>query len=487
MYRDSTMSSHRTRQASLVDVLMRSTGTTWNNEDHLLNTFSGVFIPCICTIFGVVIYLRMGFLVGQAGLFGSFLILGAAFVISLLTVLSLSALVSSGQVSSGGLYDGVRKSVGAEFGAVIGILFFCAYVVGIANYAIGFAHALVSQTGIHETFNIFPWNPPGSWVETIVASMATTLAAVVASQGVAVGSRVLLFIFIVIIISVITSMLCLLISTTDQKSGHTAFNMKTLANNTGWDLKPFGPYPENSPWLMFTIMFPGFTGVIAGANLSGELKTPRESIAIGTLSALLFAFCTYLFICFVLASTVERNTLQSDMLIIDTVVEGSTNLPIVFIGIMSTTLSSVLSYMLGAPRVLQAMSRDGLFPILQPFSITNSNNEPVRAVVLTWLLTQIVILVGDLDLLLPVVSGCFLICFCAVNLTCFVLEFSPRAQQRNRHFRLYSKWSALLGRYSICITFSLLQTCFKTPKQAFFNVYKYIWNIFYHTLISYYK
>lgn len=63
---------------------------------------------------------------------------------------------------------------------------------------------------------------------------------------------------------------------------------------------------------------------------------------------------------------------------------------------------------------------------------------PVRAVVLTWLLTQIVILVGDLDLLLPVVSGCFLICFCAVNLTCFVLEFSPRAQQRNRHFRLYS-------------------------------------------------
>ena len=56
-------------------------------------------------------------------------------------------------------------------------------------------------------------------------------------------------------------------------------------------MKPFGPYPENSPWLMFTIMFPGFTGVIAGANLSGELKTPRESIAIGTLSALLFAFC----------------------------------------------------------------------------------------------------------------------------------------------------------------------------------------------------
>ena len=93
----------------------------------------GVFLPCICTIFGVVIYLRMGFLVGQAGLFGSFLILGAAFTISLLTVLSLSALVSSGDVGRGGLYDGVRKSVGPEFGAVIGILFYCAYVVGIGK------------------------------------------------------------------------------------------------------------------------------------------------------------------------------------------------------------------------------------------------------------------------------------------------------------------------------------------------------------------
>ena len=438
----SSTDSRLRRQSSLVDVLMRSS----SQIDAQLNTFMGVFLPCICTIFGVVIYLRMGFLVGQAGLFGSFLILGAAFFISFLTVLSLSALVSSGEVRSGGLYDGVRKSVGPEFGAVIGILFFCAYVVGIANYAIGFAHALVSQAGIHESFNIFPWNPPGSWVETIVASLVTLLAAIVASKGVAVGSRVLLFIFIIIIISIVTSMLCLLISTTDHQSGHTAFSFVTLQNNTGWDLTPFGPYQKNSPWLMFTLLFPGFTGVIAGANLSGELKTPRESIAIGTLSALLFAFATYAFMCFVLASTVNRVTLKKDMLIIDTVVDGTTSLPIVFVGIMSTTLSSVLSYMLGAPRILQAMARDNLFPILKPFAATSSNNnEPVRAILFTWVLTQIIILIGDLNLLLPIVSGCFLICFCAVNLTCFILEFSPNHDSHERHFQLYSKWSALLG------------------------------------------
>ena len=307
------------RRSSLVSTLLNSRDGDNNFGSSQLDTFMGVFLPCICTIFGVVIYLRMGFLVGQAGLFGSFLILGAAFTISLLTVLSLSALVSSGDVGRGGLYDGVRKSVGPEFGAVIGILFYCAYVVGIgkrvkislnsclisflhdtfntffrnvhyhltfffpilfeANYSIGFAHALVSQTGIHATFNLFPWNPPGTWVETVVASLATLLAAVLSSMGVVTSSRVLFGIFILIILSVVTSMTCLLVSTTDAKTGHTAFSAKTLANNTGWDLTPFGPYKHNTPWLMFTLLFPGFTGVIAGANLSGELRTPHESIA----------------------------------------------------------------------------------------------------------------------------------------------------------------------------------------------------------------
>ena len=86
-----------------------------------LGTFMGVFLPCVCTIFGVVVYLRMGFLVGQAGIMGALILLAAAFLIAFLTTLSLAALVSSGPVSSGGLYDGVRKSLGKELGAVIGL------------------------------------------------------------------------------------------------------------------------------------------------------------------------------------------------------------------------------------------------------------------------------------------------------------------------------------------------------------------------------
>ena len=87
---------------------------------------------------------------------------------------------------------------------------------------------------------------------------------------------------------------------------------------------------------------------------------------------------------------------------------------------------SLLCFFFLLPGVLQAMAADGIFPSLRFFATTNGQSrEPVRAIALTWCLTQLVILIGDLDLLLPVVTGCFLICFCAVNLTCFALEFFP--------------------------------------------------------------
>ena len=415
-------------------------------RERKLGTFMGVFLPCICTIFGVIIYLRLGFLVGQAGVLGAFELLAAAFIVAFVTILSLSALVSNGEIQGGGLYGSLRKSIGPDLAAVIGIMFIAAYVVGIANYAIGFAHAIVNEAGISSksAINIFPWNAPGSWVETLMASLATLMSAIICSWGVVVGTRALLATLALIVISVFASMMCCLVNTTDPISGHTAFSIDTLRNNSGWDLSPFGPYVTNTPWLMFTMIFPGFTGVIAGANLSGDLRTPRESIVRGTLLALLFALATYVFIVFVLGSTVERSKLKTDMLIINTVVSGTTKLPIVFVGICATTLSSVLSYMMGAPRVLQAIAKDNVFPVLAPFGKgSGATGEPVRAIALTWAMSQLFILIGDLNLLLPVITGSFLVVFCTVNFTCFLLEMT--SPSFTPHFQLYSRWTAIVG------------------------------------------
>ena len=76
-------------------------------QDGLLHTFLGVFVPTLSTLYGVVIFLRLGESVGKSGLGVTLALLAFGFVISFLTSLSLCALVTNGpRISSGGLYAG---------------------------------------------------------------------------------------------------------------------------------------------------------------------------------------------------------------------------------------------------------------------------------------------------------------------------------------------------------------------------------------------
>jgi len=72
-----------------------------------LGTFSGVFMPSFLTIMGVIIFLRMGYVMGNAGLIQGLLIIILANSISILTSLSVSAVATTIQVKGGGglLFD----------------------------------------------------------------------------------------------------------------------------------------------------------------------------------------------------------------------------------------------------------------------------------------------------------------------------------------------------------------------------------------------
>ena len=50
-------------------------------------TLGGVFTPCTLTILGVIMFLRFGYVVGQAGLWCALVIVAAAKVITMLTTL----------------------------------------------------------------------------------------------------------------------------------------------------------------------------------------------------------------------------------------------------------------------------------------------------------------------------------------------------------------------------------------------------------------
>ena len=91
-----------------------------------LGTFGGVFTPSILTILGVIVFMRAGFVIGQAGIFQAFLILCLASGITALTALSISAVSTNTPVAGGGAYFLISRALGPEFGGSIGLALFCA-------------------------------------------------------------------------------------------------------------------------------------------------------------------------------------------------------------------------------------------------------------------------------------------------------------------------------------------------------------------------
>ena len=468
-----------------------------------LGTFLGVFVPCTATTFGVVVFMRLGFVVGHAGVWLALLFVFGAFLLCLLTTLSLCALISStggcsdepetAGAASGpsgsrletagrasgvdpGVYSALRNRVGPELGAALGTSFFAAFTTDVAFYITGFSEAFCAALGVGshgraddaDATQVFPWNAPGTWVETAVSSGVLLLLVLVCARGVEFSAQVSAVSLAVILGILLLALVCLLMPTADAQSGLTQLSAVTFANNS-WPASLSGGASEGfSATLLFALTFPGFTGFLAGSNLSADLRTPTRSIVSlprplhllppshltrpprpaaplntrsqvrGTLGSLVFVFVAYAALVLCLAASVQRDVLQTNLNVLSTVVEGSVHAPLGYAGVACATLSSALSYLLGAPRVLQAVARDAGWARLHPLAA-----RPLRALALTWAVVQLILLTGTVDLLAPAVSGVFLLAFVLINLVCFVASVSKADFAPS--FRLYSSWSALAG------------------------------------------
>jgi hypothetical protein len=135
-------------------------------ESSKRGTFGDVFTPSVLTILGIILFLRLGFVVGSAGLMKALVIIAIANAISVLTSISLSAVATNLKVKGGGDYYLISRTLGVEFGGALGLVLFLAQSVSIAFNSIGFGEA----------------------ASAIVAVPA------VSSQGVAVAAVALLFI-----------------------------------------------------------------------------------------------------------------------------------------------------------------------------------------------------------------------------------------------------------------------------------------------------
>ncbi len=378
-------------------------------------TVEGVFTPCTLTILGVIMFLRFGYCVGQAGVRHAIAIVLISKAITTLTALSLSAIATNTRPKGGGAYYLISRSLGVEFGSAIGIVFFLAQAVSVAMYVIGFSEALKAA---------FPGLDVPLWQVATAVNVAVFVS-------VFIGAGWAIRLQYGILATLVVSLLSFYVGAIPS------FDPATLARN----LAP-GYEGGQSFFTVFAVFFPAVTGIMAGANLSGDLRDPARSIPRGTLASIGVTGAIYGSLILALAGAAELPTLRGDSQIL----AGLSQWPaLITAGVLAATLSSALGSMMGAPRILQAFARDDVLRWTRVFARgSGSADEPRYAIVLTFGIAQAAVSAGDLNALAPIITMFFLITYGMLNFATFTEAITGNPSYRPR-FRL-AHWSlSLLG------------------------------------------
>ncbi len=388
-------------------------------------TFGGVFTPNVLTILGVIMFLRLGQVVGESGLLYALLIILGAKLITTLTSISLAAIATNTRIQGGGAYFMISRSLGVEYGGAIGVVFYLAQAVSVAMYVIGFTEALLSAF------------PDIALSGRLVATLVN--GAVFACVYVGAGWTIKLqYAILAVLLASLVSFFA---------GAVPAFSSDTLAANAAAAFEPGSGF-----FVMFALFFPAATGIMAGANMSGDLRDPARSIPAGTFAAIAATGAVYLVLAVVLAGSTSRDALTGNNLIMAHLAWMPS---LILAGVFAATLSSALGSMMGAPRILQALAKDGVFPRLRGFARGSGKaNEPRRATVLTFAVAEAGVLLGDLDLVAPIITMFFMITYGTLNLACFYEGYSRNPSFRPR-FR-FNHWSMSLAGALGCALVMLL-------------------------------
>ncbi len=350
-----------------------------------LGTFGGVFTPDVLTILGVIMYLRLGWVVGNAGFLGAVLIILLAKSITICTALSMSSITTNIKIGAGGAYSIISKSLGLEAGGSIGIPFYISQTLSAALYIVGFTEGWLL---------IFPDHTPA-----LVSGLVWIVLLIISYTSAHFAIKIQYVIIVIIALSIIFFFL----------------SPAQISEN----LTLVGNFEDAGFWVVFAIFFPAVTGIMAGANLSGDLKDPRKSIPLGTLMAIGVTLVIYIGLAFIASKIIPASELRTNqMVMVDYALWG----PMVIMGILAATFSSALTTMIGAPRILQALAEQKTIPSHKFFALKTEANEPRNAIVFTGSIVAVALVFGNLNALASLITMFFLITYGMLNLVVFVQQ-----------------------------------------------------------------
>ncbi|KAG8002250.1 Solute carrier family 12 member 9, partial [Nibea albiflora] len=448
--------------------------STHQRQPKKLSIFFGVVIPTLLSMFSVVVFLRIGFVVGQSGLYQAIAMFLVAYFIISMTVLSVCAISTNGALDAGGAYYMISRALGPEFGGSIGIMFFLANVCGCALFVLGLVEAIVATFGVPEDGTVatsaYQVLPSGYWWSLLYGTAIALLCLLVCLVGAHIYAKATFLIFLVVMFVLGTIFISffavhprtvVLPRFSNPTVNGTGPTFPTTANFTGFKLDTllgnlWADYTVDYTTgtmmtfaTVFAVMFNGCTGIMAGSNMSGELKNPSYSIPRGTITAVIFTFIIYNLLCVLVACSCDRPSLppfyflfasfflscffMCRHLFLTPVYRGYTlkvpprssvllqrdysflrdiNIwhPFVTIGVYSSTLSAAMSNLIGASRILYALARDDLFgKALSPAKKTSHSGNPWVSVIISWFLVQLVLFSGKLNTIASIVTIFFLL------------------------------------------------------------------------------
>ncbi|XP_064823632.1 solute carrier family 12 member 5 isoform X1 [Oncorhynchus masou masou] len=537
-----------------------------------LGTLMGVYLPCIQNIFGVILFLRMTWMVGIGGVIGSFIIVFMCCSTTMLTAISMSAIATNGVVPAGGSYYMISRSLGPEFGGAVGICFYLGTTFAGAMYILGSIELLLvyilPQAAIFKMEGLEGAEAEAAMLNNmrVYGTIVLSFMATVVFVGVKYVNKLALLFLACVILSILAVYagviktaieppdfpVCLLgnrpliskgfdVCAKTLESGNGTVTTKLWSvfcdspflnatcdeyfvnNNVSFIqgipgvmsgiLKEnlFGNYLEKGDLvakkgiatmegpddtltnsnryvladitsfftLLVGIYFPSVTGIMAGSNRSGDLRDAQKSIPIGTIMAITTTSIVYMSAVILFGACIEGVVLRDKFgegvngnLVIGTLAWPSPW--VIVIGSFFSTCGAGLQSLTGAPRLMQAISRDGVVPILRVFGHGKANGEPTWALLLTAGICEIGILIASLDAVAPILSMFFLMCYMFVNLAC-ALQTLLRTPNWRPRFNYYHWALSFLG-MSLCLSLMFICSWFYAIVAMVIagSIYKYI-------------
>lgn len=258
-------------------------------EPKKLGTFSGVFVPTSLNVLSILMFIRFGFILGQAGLLGilgeylsefgqvssvwlinSAGLLALSYLINLVTTMSLSAIATNGTVRGGGAYYLISRSLGPEFGGSIGVVFYLGLVLNTGMNAVGLVDCFTQNFGTNSgTLGHFLLE--GFWWQYIWGTVILVLCTAICLAGSSIFARASNGLLILLLIATFSIPLSALLmkpfNSPVEQVEFTGLSWQTLKDNlaprltkgaAGSQLKGRENFQD-----LFGILFPATGGIFA--------------------------------------------------------------------------------------------------------------------------------------------------------------------------------------------------------------------------------